>query len=141
MAILFPKNSDKFRFSGMNKGGIEITYVPDGNEHDIACIFEPVCGYKSFWESGERLECQGFYNDNRYKISIGVEGDIGSDEYDYGVDYLENGMSYHVKNGTKTKNYVFGISWIDNVGWDDPIEEDNNRDIETWFGADPTISL
>ena len=120
---------------------IEITYVPDGKEHNMACVFEPVCDYNASHESGERLECQGFYNDHRYKMSIGVECDTLSDEYDYDVNYLDNGMSYHIKSNTVTKNYIFGISWIDNVGWDDPIDDENNRDVETWFGADPTMAI
>jgi len=43
--------------------------------------------------------------------------------------------------GTKTKEYVFGISWIDDVGWDDLMDENNDRGIETWYGADPTLAL
>ena len=34
---------------------------------------------------------------------------------------------------------MFGIAWIDNVGWDDPVDGHNNRDVETWYGADPTL--
>jgi hypothetical protein len=127
---------------------ITVSFIPDGNEHDIACIFEPTCSFKKTTESGERLECQSFYNDMRFKMSIGVECEAGyiggnraSDEYDYDADYLENGMSYHIEAGTKTKEYVFGISWIDDVGWDDLMDENNDRGIETWYGADPTLAL
>ena len=28
---------------------------------------------------------------------------------------------------TKTERYVFGIAWIDDVGWDDPIDDEHNR--------------
>ena len=126
---------------------ITVTFIPDGEEHIIACVFESNCSYERTPESGERLECQSFYNDLRFKMSIGLEceaGDIGgiraSDEYDYDADYLENGMSYMIEANTKTERYVFGIAWIDNVGWDDPIDE-NERDIETWYGADPSLAL
>ena len=37
---------------------ITVSFIPDGNEHDIACIFEPTCSFKKITESGERLECQ-----------------------------------------------------------------------------------
>lgn len=120
---------------------IAITYVPDGKEHDIACVFEPVCDYTRSSESGERLECQAFYNKRRFKMSIGVECDTLSDEYDYTADYLENGMAFHIRKDTKTTNYVFGISWIDNVDWNDTSTEDGDRDVETWYGADPTMAL
>ena len=80
-------------------------------------------------------------------MSIGLECEMGyidgvriSDEYDYDADYLENGMSFLIDANTKTEHYTFGIAWIDNVGWDDPID-DNSRDVETWYGADPTLAL
>ena len=49
-------------------------------------------------------------------------------------------MSFLIDRNTKTECYVFGIAWIDNVGWDDPVDGHNNRDIETWYGADPTLA-
>ena len=116
---------------------IEVRFIPDGKEHTIACVFESDSHYERGPESGERLECQGFYNDHRYKMSIGVECDMISDEYDYDADYLENGMAYLIRTKTKTECYTFGISWIDNVGWNDLIDKDNDRDVETWYGADP----
>ena len=126
---------------------ITVDFVPDGAEHDIACIFEPVCSYKTAGESGERLECQSLYNDSRFKLSIGIEcetsivdGVCRPDGYDYNAAYLNNGMSYHIETSTRTRQYVFGIAWIDEIGRDDPAE-DYNRDVETWYGADPLISL
>ena len=125
---------------------IVVGFVPDGGEHTIACVFEPDGPYGRTPESGERLECQGFYNDQRFKMSIGLEFEAGyigggrvSNAYDYDADYLENGMSYLIGESTKTESYVFGISWIDDVGWDDPIDDNNDRDVETWYGADPTL--
>ena len=81
-------------------------------------------------------------------MSIGLEcgaGCIGagdartSDKSDYDAGYLENGMSFLIDRNTRTECYVFGIAWIDNVGWDDPVDGHNNRDVETWYGADPTL--
>ena len=126
---------------------ITVPFIPDGKEHTIACVFQPVCSYEKAPESGERLECQSFYNASKFKLSIGLECEAGyidslcaTNEYDYGADYLENGMSFLINANTKTEHYTFGIAWIDNVGWDDPIN-DNGRDVETWFGADPTLAL
>lgn len=127
---------------------IAVQFIPDGENHTIACVFESDCSYERTPESGERLECQSFYNDRRFKMSIGLECEAGyiggirvSDEYDYDADYLENGMSFLIDMNTRTERYVFGISWIDNVGLDDQIDDNDDRDIETWYGADPTLGL
>ena len=117
---------------------ITVQFIPDGKEHTIACVFESNCLYEKTPESGERLECQSFYNNQRFKLSIGIECEAG--EYDYDADYLENGMAFLINADTKTEFYTFGIAWIDNVGWDDPID-DHGRDVETWYGADPTSAL
>ncbi len=126
---------------------IAVQFTPDGKKHTIACVFQPVCSYKMTSESGERLECQSFYNDQKFKLSIGLECETSyggvriSDKYDYDADYLENGMTFLIETNTKTERYVFGIAWIDNVGWDDPTGESSDRDVETWYGADPTLAL
>ena len=62
---------------------IAVRFIPDGKEHTIACVFESGSSNERSPESGERLECQGFYNDQRYKMSIGVECDLIPGEYDY----------------------------------------------------------
>ena len=133
----------------VNRFQIVVRFKPDNKKHTISCVFDSNCSFKSFPEGGERLECQSFYNDQRYKMSIGIECIAGyycdgtrvSDEYDYDADYLENGMSYLIFPNTQTERYVFGIAWIDNVGWDDPIDDENDRDVETWFVADPSFRL
>lgn len=132
---------------------IEVEFVPDGKAHTIACVFAPTCSYERGHESGEHLECQGFYNDNRFKMSIGTTDgfpyafaayafsgiDISTDDYD--TDYLENGMAYLILPDTKIREYTFGISWIDDVGWNDPFGYRNEREVQTWYGADPNLSL
>ena len=127
---------------------IEIHFKPDGKKHEISCTFTPNNDINRTPESGEDIECQGFYNSKRYKMSIGLlceSGSIGgvrfSDKYDYDADYLENGMSYIILEETKTESYTFGIAWIDNVGWDDPIDDERDRDVETWYASDPSLSL
>lgn len=129
--VLWPDVKDRYQ--------IEIRYVPDGNEHSLSCIFSPTCPYEKSHESGERLECQGFYSPQRVKMSIGLECEAGyiGGKYDYDAVYLDNGMAYVIMPETKTEKYVFGIAWIDDVGWDDPIDDGHNRDVQTWFAADP----
>ena len=88
--ILWPDVTERYQ--------IEIRYVPDGKEHNLSCVFLPVCSYEKSPESGERLECQSFYGLQSVKMSIGLECEAGyiegvraSDEYDYDADYLDQG--------------------------------------------------
>ena len=125
---------------------ITVNYQPDGKEHNIACIFTPSCSYNRGPESGERLECQSFYNDQGFKMSIGTEceswyidGKRFSRDYDYDVDYLENGMAYVILPETKTNNYVFGIAWVEGVSWDNPTDDELDRSTQTWYAADPSF--
>ena len=116
---------------------IGVPFISDGEKHTIACIFKSDCSYERTPESGERLECQSFYNDSGFKMSIG----LAFDEYDYDADYLENGMAFLIDANTRTERYVFGISWIDNVSRDDQMDDNGDRDVETWYGADPSLAL
>ena len=127
---------------------ITVRFFPDGKKHTIACVFGSDCKYERTPESGECLECQSFYNDSRFKMTIGLECEAGyidglraTNKYDYDADYLENGMSFLIDTNTKKELYTFGIAWIDNVVLDDPTGESNGRDVETWYGADPTLAL
>ena len=121
---------------------IEIHFAPDGKEHTISCVFPCDTTIKGYIESGENLECQGFYNNDSIKLSIGAEGDGGiHTDYDYDVDYLNNGMQYVIFPETQTQAYVFGICWIDKIDIDDQSEEMIARDTQTWFGADPTLCI
>lgn len=117
---------------------IEIHFVPDENEHTITCRIKSYSGSeKDGIESGENLELKSFYKNN-VKLSLGMEGDSGyisgkriSDSYDYDNGYWDDAVQYLILSTTKTHKYVFGIAWIENCN------EDN--DIQTWFGADPTL--
>ena len=131
------RNMDELCPHVLGRYQIAVQFIPDGEKHTIACIFKSDCLYDRSPESGERLECQSFYNDHRFKMSIGLV----SDEYDYGADYLENGMAFLIDANTRTERYVFGISWIDNVGRDGQMDDDGDRDVETWYGADPSLAL
>lgn len=116
---------------------ITVDFKPDGARHCIACR---IAGHKpdakDSVESGEWLECKGFYSES-VKISIGMEGNTGFigaeriSDYDYDNGYLEDGVQYEILPFTKTRKYVFGIAWIENPN--------ETRDVQTWFGADPTM--
>ena len=83
------------------------------------------------------------------RMSIGTQGIVhwdGESKYDnpfdYDIVYLVNGMSYITDNTTKTNTFSFGIAWINDIGWDDPLDDyHQSRANETWFGADPTMML
>ena len=117
----------------------KIDFIPDGKIHTISCkIKGHVSSEKDGIELGERLELKSFYKDNT-KLSIGMEGESGyyadgmciSDIYDYDNEYMEDGVLYMVMKETKTTKYVFGIAWIENVT--------TENDVQTWYGADPTL--
>lgn len=128
---------------------IKINFKPDGEKHTIKCTIDEDKIAYSDRESGENLECKAIYNKNREKLSIGLYGEVWGyingvlvgNYKDYDIDYLDNGMSYIILEDTKTEDYVFGICWIDDVGYDASLEDDVERDTQTWFGADPSREL
>ena len=64
------------------------------------------------------------------KLSIGVEFDYCG-KYDYEAVHLQDGMQFRVFPQTKTKYFVFGIAWVDDCN--------DENELHTWFGADPTL--
>lgn len=116
---------------------IRCTFIPDGNPHQIACVINNyTSSIRDDIESGERLELKSFYSSDT-KLSIGMIGESGYicgeriTEYDYDCEYKPNGVSYILLPTTKTTEFWFGISWINNC------TDENN--IQTWYGADPTM--
>jgi len=112
---------------------ITVNIPEDGNKHYISCIIKDYDGSDEDYEdTGERLELKNFIK-NGAKLSIGTEGDSSFpreyQEYDYNIEYLNNGMAYITGRETKTTRFVFGIAWINN-----PTAE---NDAYTWYGADP----
>ena len=130
-SVLFPNIDYRYK--------IIIEYENDNLPHCICCAIEDIdySKVKDYPESGERLECKAFYQDN-VKLSIGIECDTGYFDtgerighYDYDSIYLDNGIGYNVLSTTKSHSFVFGIAWIN--------ECTDENDIQTWFAADPTI--
>ena len=129
---------------------IVVEYIPDGKEHNISCTFTPICPYESDYEGTEYLECKGFYNSKREKMSIGVKGEralfwdgslVLSNGFDYDAGCIENGVECNILPETKTEEYFFGIAWIDDVGYNDPQGYRNNRDGQVWDAASPIYRL
>ena len=129
---------------------IEIISKPTGEEYSISCEIINNQSLKSEIETGEMLECIGFYGEERVKLSIGAYGEswgyIGGRlmeaNNDYDIEYKPNGLSYLVLKETQTEKYYFAISWIDDVGYEDPINNgEHDRDVETWFGSDPMLLI
>lgn len=114
---------------------IRVKFDPDRNAHIISCcIANYFPSEQDGIESGEMLELKSFYT-NKSKVSIGMEaGYINKQRintYDYNVGYLNNGVYYEVLPETQTREYVFGIAWL-NTSTDE-------NDVQTWLGADPTL--
>lgn len=117
---------------------IAVEYESDNLPHLICCVIDDIdCSkVKCNQESGERLECQAFYQD-KIKLSIGIECDIGYFDrgerigsYDYDSIYLDNGIGYNILSTTKSHKLIFGIAWIN--------ECTDENEVQTWYGADPT---
>ena len=102
----------------------------DNKPHTITCR---ISGYtpskKDGAEDGENLLLMSFFKGNA-KLSIGVEFDCYG-KYDYEAVHLQNGMQFRLFPHTKTKHFVFGIAWVN--------DGNDENEIHTWFGADPTM--
>ncbi|MFT9846995.1 hypothetical protein [Aneurinibacillus sp. REN35] len=113
---------------------IQYEYKKEFKGQTIKC-FIPSLDVKGDFESGERLEAISFYQDD-IKLTIGAEGEFYDPiyqylGYDYNGDYLSNGIEYETYETTEDRIFSFGVCWIQ------PYTTEN--DIQTWFGADPTL--
>ena len=110
---------------------IQYEYKSEMKNQKIKCCI-PSLEVKGEIESGEWLEAISFYRDD-IKLTIGVEGEFTEDTkyIDYSGDYLSKGIQYVTNHTTSDRKFYFGVCWIQ------PLTEEN--DIQTWFGADPTL--
>ncbi|MFC4408946.1 hypothetical protein ACFOZY_00710 [Chungangia koreensis] len=109
---------------------IQYEYKSEYKNQEIKCCI-PVIDVKGHIESGERLEAIAFYKED-IKLTIGVEGEFHNPKYsDYTGEYLSNGIQYKTNQTTVDRKLNFGVCWIQ------PVTEEN--DVQTWFGADPTL--
>lgn len=110
---------------------IQYDYKSEIKNQVIKCCI-PSIDVKGDIESGEKLEAISFYQ-NDIKLTIGVEGEFTEfpRDIDYSGDYLSNGIQYETYYTTANRKFYFGVCWIH------PLTEEN--DVQTWFGADPTL--
>lgn len=127
---IFPDLNGRFK--------IIVEYENDQLSHFISCTLDGIDYRKAKCEiePGERLECKSIYQGN-IKLSIGIEcescylnGKRVSD-YDYDSEYINNGIGYTIFPTTKSQTFIFGLAWIK--------EYNKTNEVQTWFGADPTI--
>ena len=112
---------------------LKYVYAHDGKPHTLRCYLD-MCNITGYPESGERLEAIAFYEQGG-KLTIGCEGWFGEPEeygYDYDGSYLSNGLEIEITSHTKSKDFLFGVSWLDHCT--------DENDVQTWLAADPTIA-
>jgi len=111
---------------------INIKVKNDGKNHTIQ-IRLTNCNVDGNIESGETLEAISFYKNNG-KITIGCYASFGDcKEYnlDYDGFYCADGIQIEILPTTQTQDFKFGVCWLK--------ECTNENDVQTWFGADPSI--
>lgn len=122
--VLFPDAAATFR--------VTVDVDLDGQEHLLKMRISD-CEVSGEPESGERLEAISFYC-GKAKLTLGCCASFGDYE-NYGFDYdgylCPDGIELVIFPSTKTHMYEFGICWLNEC------TEDN--DVQTWFGADPSI--
>jgi len=105
----------------------------DGRKHLLKLQIGE-CDASGEIDTGERLEAISFYN-GRGKLTLGCHASF-VDSGDYGFDYdgrlCEDGIEIDITPKTKTQTYKFGVCWLN--------ECSEKTDVQTWFGADPTVS-
>lgn len=130
---------------------ILIDFVPDGQEHQIACCFIPDDGVWGFGNSGERYQAIDF--SDGAESSLTTIGLVCNDSYDYDdadnlqcdyesfdfdMDYsieLETSFfinTYEIKSFTQTRRFVIGIAWLTGNVTD-------KRKTDCWFAAEPSL--
>ena len=110
--------------------GVEVQQ--DGKYHSLKLELSGE-GAPGELEPGEMLEALSFYR-NGGKITLGCYAAFGEME-EYGLDFNgqwdDNGIEVLIFPSTRTHTYRFGVCWINTC-----TEE---TDVQTWFGADPSI--
>ena len=115
---------------GTYRIGVEVQQ--DGKYHSLKLELSGE-GAPGELEPGEMLEALSFYR-NGGKITLGCYAAFGEME-EYGLDFDgqwdDNGIEVLIFPSTRTHTYRFGVCWINTC-----TEE---TDVQTWFGADPSI--
>lgn len=109
---------------------IAIDIEPDGKKHTLEFVLTD-CEVEGEPETGERLEAVSFYPGNG-KITLGCYASFGDyKDYDFDFDGIlkKDGIEISIFPTTATKQFFFGVSWVTRCT--------KEKDIQTWFGADP----
>lgn len=107
-------------------------FVSDGKPHSLYLKIKD-CKLKANPETGEMLEAVSFYKDNR-KMTLGCSAAFGNCEkcnLDYNGSLCADGLEIHISETTKSQTFKFGVCWIK--------ECTDENDVQTWYGADPSI--
>lgn len=109
---------------------INIKVKNDGKTHTVRIRLNN-CDVDGNIESGENLETISFYKNNG-KITIGCYASFAEDyNFDYDGGYCSDGIEIEIFPETQTEEFEFGVCWIK--------ECTEQNDVQTWFGADPSI--
>jgi hypothetical protein len=65
------------------------------------------------------------------EADTGYIKEIRTGTYDHNAGYLKNGVYYEIIPETRTHEFIFGIAWMNNCT--------DEKVVQTWFGADPTL--
>lgn len=107
-------------------------FVSDGKSHILYFRIKE-CKLEANPETGELLEAVSFYKE-KCKITLGCIASFGDCE-DYDLDYdgrlCDDGMKIYISETTKSQTFKFGVCWIK--------ECTDENDVQTWYGADPSI--
>lgn len=107
-------------------------YVSDGKSHTLSFKIKD-CNLEANPETGELLEAVSFYKDN-CKLTLGCIASFG-DYQDYNLDYdgtlCSDGIEIFITATTKSQTFKFGVCWIN--------ECTDGNDVQTWYGADPSV--
>lgn len=94
---------------------------------DCAIENEKSLNFESGLEPGERVALISF-SFSKFKLSIGVEGDIPGINY----EYMRDRLRIRISKKASVKELIIFVAWL---RMSDPVMED----IYTWFAADPTL--
>ena len=123
---LFPDVNGAFR--------IFVDVELDGEEHRLKMKIRN-CDVRGDVENGELFESLAFYS-GVGKLTLGCYASFGDCD-EFGLDYdgslCSDGIEIYISASTRTSTFKFGVCWLD--------ECTDENEVQTWFGADPSIRL
>ncbi|MEL7656571.1 MAG: hypothetical protein AAGU75_11760 [Bacillota bacterium] len=111
---------------------LKYSFQADGKNHALRCVVDNSAIVSSL-ETGENFVAVSIHS-SVIKMTLGIQGDFGCQRhcmFDFGGQFLRNGIEIQINSKTKSQDFTFGISWIS------PYTQEN--ELQTWFAADPSI--